>query len=128
MGNIQALSGIKAISGPGGLICVNAAAGQLGSLGQGVMTGPGTFRLDLNLVKRVRINERISMQYEYQLDQLRPHHWQCAVLERRRGNHQPGPRARTAGPGDVLNENSPETKTALDSPDVSAYTDANACR
>src|SRR5258708_2059113 len=62
MGNIQALSGLKAISGPGGLIFVNAAAGQLGSLGQGVRTGPGTFRLGVNLIKRVRIIERISVQ------------------------------------------------------------------
>jgi hypothetical protein len=62
LGNIQALSGLKTISGPGGVIFVNPAPGQLGSLGQGVMTGPGTFRLDVNLVKRVQINERISMQ------------------------------------------------------------------
>jgi hypothetical protein len=59
LGNIQALSGLKAISGPGGLIFVNPAPGQLGTLCQGTMTGPGTFRLDVNLVKRIQINGRM---------------------------------------------------------------------
>jgi len=62
LGNLQALSTLKAISGPNGVIFVNPAAGQLGSLGQGVMTGPGTFRLDVNLVKKIRITEKVSIQ------------------------------------------------------------------
>ncbi len=62
LGNLPALSTLKAINGPNGLLFANPAAGKLGSLGQGVMTGPGTFRLDVNLVKRIQITERISMQ------------------------------------------------------------------
>jgi hypothetical protein len=63
MGNIQSLSTLKAIADASGApIFVNPAAGQLGALGQGVLTGPGTFRLDLNLVKRVRITERVTLQ------------------------------------------------------------------
>src|SRR5260370_36870073 len=45
MGNIQALSGLKAISGPGGLIFVNAPAGRGPALAHGGMTRPGRFRL-----------------------------------------------------------------------------------
>jgi Outer membrane receptor for ferrienterochelin and colicins len=63
MGNLRSLSTLKAIADASGApIFVNPAAGQLGTLGQGVLTGPGTFRMDLNLVKRVRVTERVTLQ------------------------------------------------------------------
>jgi hypothetical protein len=63
LGNIQGLSGLKAIVGTNGkLLFANAAPGQFGTLGQGVATGPGTFRLDVNLIKRIKLTERVEMQ------------------------------------------------------------------
>ncbi|HEY1341101.1 MAG TPA: hypothetical protein VGF59_26500, partial [Bryobacteraceae bacterium] len=62
-GNLRALSTLKAIADANGKpLLVNAAPGQLGNLSAGTITGPGTFRLDMNLLKTVRINERFSMQ------------------------------------------------------------------
>jgi hypothetical protein len=43
----------------GNIILQNAAPGQLGTMSQRSFFGPGTFRLDLNVIKRVQIKERI---------------------------------------------------------------------
>jgi hypothetical protein len=63
LGNLRALSTLKAIAGPDGSpILVNALPGQLGALGIGTATAPPTWRLDMNLLKRVKINERFTFQ------------------------------------------------------------------
>jgi hypothetical protein len=63
LGNLQGLSTLKAIAGPDGTpILVNAQPGQLGSLAGSAATGPGILQLDVNLIKRFKINERFSMQ------------------------------------------------------------------
>jgi len=62
VGSLRPFSGLKAIAVNGTPILVNAAPGQIGSLGQGIITGPGTFRFDVNLVKRVKVTERVIMQ------------------------------------------------------------------
>ncbi len=62
-GNLRALSGLKAIAGADGSpILVNALPGQLGALGIGTATAPSTWRLDMNLLKRFKINERFTFQ------------------------------------------------------------------
>jgi len=62
-GNLRALSTLKAIAGSDGTpILVNALPGQLGSLGIGTSSAPPTWRLDMNLLKRVKINERFTVQ------------------------------------------------------------------
>jgi hypothetical protein len=61
LGNLRALSGMKAIASSDGTpILVNALPGQLGSLGLGTADAPPTWRLDANLLKRVKINERFT--------------------------------------------------------------------
>ena len=63
VGNIRGLSTLKAIATSSGVpILVNALPGQLGTLGQGIITGPGTMRFDVNMIKRVKITERITAQ------------------------------------------------------------------
>jgi hypothetical protein len=63
LGNLRALSTLKAIAGPNGSpILVNALPGQLGALGIGTATAPPTWRLDMNLLKRIKINERFTFQ------------------------------------------------------------------
>lgn len=43
-----------------GLVFTNAGAGQIGTLGLGVVRAPATAQLDLNIKKRIKINERFS--------------------------------------------------------------------
>jgi len=51
-------SSLKAITdSSGGVIAVNPAPGTLGSLSQTYLEGPGSFRLDANLIKRVPFRE-----------------------------------------------------------------------
>ena len=62
-GNLRALSGLKAIANSSGVpILVNALPGQLGTMGIGTADAPRTWRIDANLVKRIRINERFTFQ------------------------------------------------------------------
>ncbi len=62
-GNIRALSTLKAIATSGGApLLVNPVPGQIGNLGLGALTGPGFVQLDMNLIKRIRINERFTLQ------------------------------------------------------------------
>ncbi len=57
-GGLQGRSTLLAIADESGRpLLVNPEAGQLGTLGQRFLQGPGSFRLDLNLIKRVRIRE-----------------------------------------------------------------------
>jgi len=63
LGNLRALSGLKAIANANGTpILVNALPGQLGGLALGTGTAPSTWRLDMNLLKRIKINERFTAQ------------------------------------------------------------------
>ena len=60
---LQPLSTLKAIAGPGGApLLVNPAPGQLGALGSSVIHGPGSKALNMNVIKRIRINERFMAQ------------------------------------------------------------------
>ena len=63
LGNLRALSTLKATAdSSGNPILVNAQPGQLGALGFGTANGPGAWRLDVNLIKRIKINERFTFQ------------------------------------------------------------------
>lgn len=58
---IRQQSGLRAIADPSGkLLLVNPAPGQLGTLSLRSIDGPGSFRLDVNLIKRFQIRERIE--------------------------------------------------------------------
>ena len=61
-GNLQALSTLKAIAINGNPVLVNATPGNLGALGYDTVNGPGGFRLDFNLLKKIRITERFNME------------------------------------------------------------------
>ena len=52
----------------GNLLLVNQAPGQLGTLGQRWIEGPGNVSLDMNMIKRVRIDE--SKEFELRLDAI----------------------------------------------------------
>ncbi len=63
LGNLNQLSSMKAITNSSGqLVYVNPLPGQLGSLAIDSLTGPRVFRIDLNLIKRIRITERFVAQ------------------------------------------------------------------
>ncbi|HWZ32507.1 MAG TPA: TonB-dependent receptor [Bryobacteraceae bacterium] len=60
---VQAFSTLRAIVDASGKpILVNAAPGQLGNLPFGYIRGPGAKSLNLNLIKRIKINERFTAQ------------------------------------------------------------------
>lgn len=52
----------------GNLLLVNQAPGQFGTLGQRWVEGPGYVGLDVNMIKRVRIDER--REFEFRLDAI----------------------------------------------------------
>ena len=59
---IQGRSAMLAVTDASGrLLLVNPAPGQFGTLGPRTIEGPGFFRLDLNVIKRIRINERFEL-------------------------------------------------------------------
>jgi hypothetical protein len=59
---LQARSTMKAIADASGKVILgNPQPGQFGTLGLASITGPGAFRLDMNLLKRVKITERIEL-------------------------------------------------------------------
>jgi hypothetical protein len=63
LGNIRALSTLRAIASADGTpLLVNPAPGQLGNLGLATFRAPGFIQLDVNLIKRIRINERFELQ------------------------------------------------------------------
>jgi len=45
--------------GSGQMLLVNPQPGQFGLLAPNFFEGPGVFRLDLNLIKRIRVTERV---------------------------------------------------------------------
>ncbi len=61
---LQPLSTLKAIAGSNGSpLLVNPLPGQMGSLGLEPIHGPGSKALNMNVIKRIRINERFSAQF-----------------------------------------------------------------
>jgi hypothetical protein len=60
---IRPFSTLRAIASADGTpLLVNAAPGQLGTLGLAAFRSPGFIQLDVNLIKRIRINERFTLQ------------------------------------------------------------------
>jgi hypothetical protein len=60
---VQGLSTLKAIAdASGNVILVNPTPGVLGSLGRYYLNGPSNFGLDMNLIKRIRIDESRSFE------------------------------------------------------------------
>lgn len=60
---LQPLSTLRAIAGANGSpLLVNPLPGVMGSLGNGVMFGPGGKQLNASVIKRIRINERFTFQ------------------------------------------------------------------
>jgi hypothetical protein len=71
LGNLNQLSSMKAITnGSGQVVFVNPLPGQLGSLAINSFTGPRVFRIDLNVIKRIRITERFTVQIGATADNL----------------------------------------------------------
>ena len=63
LNNIRGRATLQAIAGPSGdLLLVNPTPGTLGNLQPGILSGPGEFRLDLNIVKRTRLRENINLE------------------------------------------------------------------
>jgi hypothetical protein len=62
VGTLRPFSTLRAIAANGTPILVNPGPGQLGNLGQNSFTGPGTFRFDVNLIKRIKMTERVVLQ------------------------------------------------------------------
>jgi hypothetical protein len=61
--SLQSLSTLKAIGDSSGTpILVNPLPGQMGQLGDTIFHGPGFKNVNVNLIKRIRINERFNMQ------------------------------------------------------------------
>jgi hypothetical protein len=61
---LQARSTLRAIAdASGNPLLVNPTSGLLGSLAPSYIEGPSTFRLDLNVLKRVKIRESIDFQF-----------------------------------------------------------------
>ena len=57
-GGVQGRSTLKAITdASGNILLINPAPGTLGSLAPRYFEGPGSFRFDMNVVKRIRITE-----------------------------------------------------------------------
>jgi hypothetical protein len=60
---VRALSALKAIANSSGSpILVNPLPGQMGNLAAGILRGPGSKTVNVNVIKRIRINERFSAQ------------------------------------------------------------------
>jgi hypothetical protein len=60
---LQPLSTLKAIAGSNGSpLLVNPAPGMMGALGATTFHGPGSKALNMNVIKRIRINERFMAQ------------------------------------------------------------------
>jgi hypothetical protein len=58
------LRAIRAGDASGPLLLSNPGAGVLGTMNQRAIFGPGYFRFDANVIKRVQITERISFQFD----------------------------------------------------------------
>jgi hypothetical protein len=63
LGGIQGRATLRAIADSSGrLLLVNPTPGQLGTLQARYIEGPGSFRLDVNVVKRIRVSERMNFE------------------------------------------------------------------
>ena len=63
------LSTLRAITdSSGNLVLVNPLAGNLGSLSQAPLLGPGSFRFDFNIIKRFRFTETAN--FEFRVDMI----------------------------------------------------------
>ena len=66
---LQALSTLLAVTdASGNVLLTNPTPGSLGPLQQLYLTGPGSFRLDVNLVKRFKIRE--DWNFEFRADAI----------------------------------------------------------
>ncbi|MGH9838663.1 MAG: carboxypeptidase regulatory-like domain-containing protein, partial [Blastocatellia bacterium] len=74
---LQDRSTLRAITdASGNLILINPVPGQLGTLAPMYLEGPGSFRLDVNLIKRFRIRERSNFELRADLiDVLNTPQW-----------------------------------------------------
>ena len=64
-----AATGLFAIQDPQGRVVMsNAATGKVGNMGQNWIEGPGAYRLDANLIKRVKVSEK--KEFEVRLDAI----------------------------------------------------------
>ncbi|MGH9660320.1 MAG: TonB-dependent receptor domain-containing protein, partial [Bryobacteraceae bacterium] len=62
LGGIQARSTLRAIADSSGrILLANPEPGQFGTLAQRSLYGPGSFRFDLNLIRRLQVTERIEL-------------------------------------------------------------------
>ncbi len=60
---VRARSTLKAIADASGrILMVNPTPGTLGNIAPRFLEGPGSFRLDVNLIKRIRLGERKTLQ------------------------------------------------------------------
>ncbi len=60
---LRPLSGLKGLADANGNpILINPLPGQMGDLGLAAFRGPGSKNMNLNVIKHIRINERINMQ------------------------------------------------------------------
>jgi Carboxypeptidase regulatory-like domain len=60
---LRALSGLRAIADANGApIFVNALPGQLGNVSYGLIRGPGSKSVNLNVIKHIKINEKVTAQ------------------------------------------------------------------
>lgn len=60
---VKAFSTLRAIADASGkVVLVNAGPGQLGTLPFGYFRGPGAKNININLIKRIRITERVALQ------------------------------------------------------------------
>ena len=60
---LQARSTLRAITDANGnLILVNPTPGTIGTLARNYLEGPGNYRVDINLIKRIRIREEINFE------------------------------------------------------------------
>ncbi len=59
---IRGISTMRAITDANGNILLrNPLPGEFGTLAQGYLKGPGLFRLDFNLIKRIKFTERVAL-------------------------------------------------------------------
>ncbi|MFN0088360.1 MAG: carboxypeptidase regulatory-like domain-containing protein [Blastocatellia bacterium] len=74
---LQARSTMLAIADANGApLLVNPTPGLLGTLGPSYLEGPSTFRLDANIIKRIRIRESVDFQFTAQMiDMLNTPQW-----------------------------------------------------
>ncbi|MFN0108782.1 MAG: carboxypeptidase regulatory-like domain-containing protein [Blastocatellia bacterium] len=66
---LQGRSTLLAVTDASGkVLLINPVPGQIGTMSQLYLYGPGSFRLDINLIKRVRIHEDIN--FEFRVDAI----------------------------------------------------------